>query len=58
MNSGQMVALFDNHYPKGHHRHWADGRETSYSFESVGKLVDDYLGAIKQEEEKRENKKN
>jgi hypothetical protein len=57
VDSGQLVTLFDNHSPKGHHRHWSDGRETSYYFESVEKLVDDYLTVIEEEEKRREDKK-
>jgi hypothetical protein len=56
-NSGQLIALFDNHYPKGHHRHWEDGCETHYSFVSAEKLLDDYLIAIQKEVKKREDKK-
>ena len=56
--SGKIIALFDNHHPKGHHLHLEDGTERSYRFESVGKLVDDYLRMISQEEEKREGQKN
>ena len=55
--SNRVLALFDNHHPKGHHSHWEDGSETAYSFQTVAKLVEDYLDAVSQEERRRENKK-
>lgn len=58
IETGRILALFDNHHPKGHHRHWEDRSETPYSFESVEKLVKDYLDAVRQEEKRRESKKN
>ncbi len=53
--TGNVLILFDNHFPKGHHRHLKTGEEVPYVFESVEKLVDDYLRAIEGEEDK--NKK-
>ena len=55
MTSRTLIILLDNHYPKGHHRHLEDGSEMLYHFESVGKLADDYLLLISQEEMKRED---
>ncbi len=34
--------MYDNHHPKGHHRHIA-GREEPYLFGSVQGLVADFL---------------
>jgi hypothetical protein len=34
--------LYDNHHPKGHHRH-INGRETPYAFVTATKLVADFL---------------
>lgn len=48
----EVLVLFDNHFPKGHHRHLRDGAEEPYRFESVERLVDDYLRAIKDEEDR------
>lgn len=56
--SGNLLLLFDNHFPKGHHRHWPDGTETYYRFESISRLLDDYFEAIQNEETSREGKKN
>ena len=58
IESNQVLALFDNHYPKGHHRHLEDGTESPYRFDSAEKLVEDYLAVVELEEKKRENKKN
>ncbi len=49
--TGKLLVLFDNHFPKGHHRHLGTGQEVAYRFESVQKLVEDYLQAIEDEEE-------
>jgi hypothetical protein len=35
------VVLYDNHYPKGHHKHVA-GRETAYQFSGVEQLLADF----------------
>ena len=58
LETDQILALFDNHYPKGHHRHWEDGSETAYRFQSMETLVEDYLDAVRREEKRREDKKN
>lgn len=42
IREGEAVVGFDNHYPKGHHRH-VGGREEPYAFESVERLVADFL---------------
>ncbi len=34
--------LFDNHHPKGHHRH-ISGREVPYAFVTARRLVADFL---------------
>jgi hypothetical protein len=50
--TGKVLILFDNHFPKGHHCHLKTGEEVPYDFESVEKLVNDYLKAIEYEENK------
>ena len=55
VEADRLVTLFDNHHPKGHHRHFEDGREEPYAFESVGKLVEDYLAESVREERKHED---
>ena len=50
-SSGQVLVLFDNHFPKGHHKH-LKGNESSYEYHSVGQLVEDFLTGCKNEEEK------
>lgn len=35
------VVLYDNHYPKGHHRH-IQGQEQVYDFSSVEQLLADF----------------
>lgn len=40
------AVLYDNHHPKGHHRHW-EGREGPYRFESVDRLVADFRADIR-----------
>ena len=44
IRSGEEVPaiLYDNHHPKGHHRH-IGGRETPYNFVSARQLVADFL---------------
>jgi hypothetical protein len=34
--------LYDNHHPKGHHRHIGD-HEEPYAFVTAGRLVADFL---------------
>lgn len=54
---GSVLVLFDNHYPKGHHVHSSNGTERAYRFESVEKLVDDFLSMAEEEMRKNESKK-
>jgi hypothetical protein len=39
--------LYDNHPPKGHHRH-IGGTQSAYQFESVEKLLSDFEASIKE----------
>lgn len=39
--SRDPAVLYDNHYPKGHHRH-IRGHETAYEFAGVEKLLKDF----------------
>jgi hypothetical protein len=40
--STRMAAvLFDNHHPKGHHRHW-EGHEEPYEFVNLHQLKNDF----------------
>jgi len=41
----QILVGYDNHPPKGHHRHW-QGREEPYEFESMEKLETDFYQAV------------
>ncbi len=52
--SGELLVLFDNHFPKGHHKH-LHGVESAYEYGSVDQLVDDFLSVCKKEETKYEN---
>ena len=38
--------LYDNHRPKGHHRHFA-GSEEPYRFINVGRLTADFLADVR-----------
>lgn len=40
------AVLYDNHHPKGHHRHLG-GKEEAYGFVDVGRLVDDFLTDVR-----------
>jgi len=40
------TVLYDNHHPKGHHRH-IEGREEQYGFRDVDRLVQDFLKDIR-----------
>jgi hypothetical protein len=51
--TGDVLVLFDNHFPKGHHRHLRGGEEIIYSFQTVEKLVEDYLKAVQVEENRK-----
>ena len=48
--TGIIYVLFDNHAPKGHHRHGRGGLELKYDFVSLDRLMDDYQLAITQAE--------
>lgn len=43
--------LFDNHHPKGHHKHLG-GEETPYAFAGVEKLLADFRREIEAREPK------
>lgn len=38
--------LYDNHHPKGHHRHFA-GTEEPYRFVDVGRLIAEFLADVR-----------
>ncbi len=38
--------LYDNHHPKGHHRH-LEGVEESYQFVDVDRLLADFMADVK-----------
>jgi hypothetical protein len=40
------AVLYDNHHPKGHHRH-VEGTEESYDFIDVDKLVSDFQADVR-----------
>jgi uncharacterized protein DUF6516 len=41
------AVLYDNHHPKGHHRHLR-GREEAYDFVDVDRLVDDFPADVRE----------
>jgi len=43
----QPAVRYDNHYPKGHHRHVA-GHEEPYNFTGVDRLLEDFLADVRQ----------
>ena len=40
------AVLYDNHHPKGHHRH-IGGREAPYAFTTAQRLVADFLADVR-----------
>ena len=50
--AGQKLpsVLYDNHYPKGHHKHLA-GRETPYEFSGLEQLLADFSRDIEAQNE-------
>ena len=38
--------LYDNHHPKGHHRH-AQGAEEPYEFVDIEQLIADFMADVK-----------
>jgi hypothetical protein len=40
------VVLYDNHHPKGHHRH-IEGVEEPYAFVAVDQLLEDFAGNVR-----------
>jgi uncharacterized protein DUF6516 len=42
----EPVVLYDNHHPKGHHRH-VRGVEESYRFTDVATLIDDFMADVR-----------
>jgi hypothetical protein len=53
--SGERVVGYDNHHPKGDHRHYM-GRETEYVYKDPETLIRDFLKDVRQvssEEEQR-----
>lgn len=45
--SKQVLVLFDNHYPKGHHVHIGD-REKGYEYTGTRKLLKDFRQTVDQ----------
>jgi hypothetical protein len=41
----QPAVLYNNHHPKGPHKH-SDGRESAYIFIDVGRLIEDFQHAV------------
>lgn len=42
VKNGKTVVGYDNHHPKGHHRHYGT-REETYEFTTIENLVGDFL---------------
>ena len=40
------AVLYDNHHPKGHHKH-IGSKQYDYDFYSIDKLMDDFLNDVK-----------
>ena len=51
----KVLVLFDNHSPKGHHRHDGEGTEFPYVFLSVQSLLQDFDTFCNLEERSYEN---
>ena len=47
------AVLYDNHAPKGHHRH-VEGFEQPYAFSDVTRLIADFMADVKQTTERRD----
>lgn len=43
--TGERVVGYDNHWPKGHHRHFL-GQESSYSYKGIETLILDFKNDI------------
>jgi len=41
----EPAVLYDNHHPKGHHRHF-EGMEAPYEFQGVDRLIEDFRADI------------
>jgi len=54
----KVLVLFDNHAPKGHHRHDVNGIECFYRFMTVQLLIQDFFKEVKNMEKKYENNEN
>jgi hypothetical protein len=54
----KILVLFDNHSPKGHHRHDSNGKEHNYRFISVKLLIEDFLELRAIAEKNNENNEN
>lgn len=50
--SGAPAVLYDNHHPKGHHKH-VQGREMPYEFGGVRRLVADFRVDVQRWKESR-----
>lgn len=46
VKNGKTIAGYDNHFPKGPHRHY-DRKEEEYEFVSVEKLIKDFKEDLK-----------
>lgn len=47
IKAGELPAvLYDNHHPKGHHKH-LEGTEFPYEFDGLEKLIEDFEKDIK-----------
>ncbi len=43
---GERVVGYDNHWPKGHHRH-VFGQETVYAYQDVDRLIADFQADVR-----------
>lgn len=52
IHDGQTLVGYDNHHPKGHHRHFGE-REEAYSFTDLETLKNDFKADLEVELAKR-----
>lgn len=48
VNEGGIIVGYDNHYPKGHHRHYG-AKQEPYAFTTIEKLIADFLNDLRKE---------
>ena len=49
---GERTVGYDNHWPKGHHRHFL-GEETLYAYHDIDRLIADFQADVKRARRRR-----